>query len=270
MDESQNTRARKTGPLEEGELDIVRREYIPKVLSQEEREAMRLVCGRSLYDLYYKCKEDQSAYLNTDEQSAYTDRIIKLARTQIDNPVIRMTLAAQYFLDNEDEFKYIEAAHNFKRKLLPKLQPMRGLYELAVRYRALSPEERMVLYEQEMEIGIELLPPPQKNIFERWKRNKYRGNWFAGVTGEVSMLAHNGFFDKAEKNKLLQRAETLKNKTAGQAGKRKNTIEDVQEGDALIQAALEQLFPSLSNIRDGSGEVRKKELQKLLNIQEDN
>lgn len=80
MDEARNTRARKTCPLEAGELDAVRREYVPKPLSPEEKEAIRLVCGRSLY----------SAYLNENEQSAYTDKIIKLAPAQTDNPVIRL------------------------------------------------------------------------------------------------------------------------------------------------------------------------------------
>lgn len=270
MDEARNTRARKTGPLEAGELDAVRREYVPKPLSPEEREAIRLVCGRSLYDLYYRYKTDESAYLNENEQSAYTDRIIKLARAQTDNPVIRTTVAVQYFLDHEDEFKYIAAAEHFKRKLAPALEPLKELYALAVEYRALSAEKRRQISDKEEEIGVELLSQEHRDLYKRWKLNKYRGNWFAATTGVIIELAHNGFFSKAEKNKFLQRAEALKNKTSGQAGKKKNTIEDAQEGDALIQAALEQLFPSIADIRDGSGEARKKELQKLLSISEDN
>lgn len=255
-------------PLEPGEIQRERDEYVaptPTRLSKEEKEQIRVQYGRSLYVAYYDWIEDPSAYLSEDDQYAYLDEIVRLARIHFrdsQDEDIKMLRANQYVIDHAVRFEEIKTAMHFRRyKLITPEE--KELYLIVNKFRSLPPEEIRRIGEKELAAGIELLPPKKRDLYKRWARNKYRGNWFE-ITMKIIDLAEEGFFDEDVKADLLKRAHALKNKITELREKRINKkAEDIHEGDVLIQETLEQLFPTIKGLE---GEERKKELGKLLGI----
>ncbi|MEK7123170.1 MAG: hypothetical protein AAB855_04945 [Patescibacteria group bacterium] len=244
-------------------------------VSSEEREQYRVKAGRTLFDAYYNRITDSPAYLDEIAQWAYLDDITRLAKehgASSSDPEISMLRAAVFVEDHKTELSSIAAAVTFKRRRLlpPEQQKLYDLYELKIKYDNLSQEDRHRIAEKERSIGIEHLPPEQRDLFKRWEINKFRGNWFAGVTGTIRDLARDGFMDDMDvkdREDLVKRARDLDAKVTQQrADKVLNKIEDVREGDALIQEALEQLFYSIKELE---GDERKKELKKLLGLPEE-
>lgn len=264
----------KTGPLETWEIERERAVYVPKTLTPGEREEVRMTYGRSLYHSFYNYHADQSAYLSSDDQNAYFDAIVRLARTHSQEAAVLMRRSDRYARDHESEFRMIESAHEFGREHL--LTPeQREMYALIRMYRSSSPEEQRHIGEREKQIGVELLPPKQRDLFRRWEINKYRGNYLFVVTGEIIQLATYEFFDNRERDeegetaqeRLLRRARALRRKTQEQGTAReKNTPDDVKESDALILEAISQLFPSTSGLKNDG---LKKELERLLGVTEE-
>ncbi len=249
-------------PLKAWELQREKDEYAPPSLTDQEKEDIKIKYGHSFYGAYYDWAQDAAAYLSEDDQRAYFDEITRLARRNPQDPEIQMVVADRTARDHEQEFREVAAAMHFKRYsfLTPE---QKTLFKLVSSYRSLSPEEQRRIGEKESALGVDLLPEKKRNLFKRWAKNKYRGNWFE-ITMKIIDLAEDGFFDEHAKADLLKRAHALKDKINTQrANRKKNQPEDVSEGDALIQKALEQLFPSIMGLED---EDRKKELGKLLGI----
>lgn len=264
----------KTGPLETWEIEREKAAYVPKILTPGEREEVRLTFGRSLYDSFYNHHADQSAYLSPEDQIAYLDAIVQLARTHSQDTAVLMRKTDRYARDHESEFRMIESAHKFGRERL--LTPeQREMYALTREYRSLSPEEQRHIGEQEKEIGVELLPPKKRDLFRRWEINKYRGNYLFVVTGEIIQLATHDFFDNRERDgkgetaqeRLLRRAHALRKKIQEQrTARKKNTSDDIKESDALILEAISQLFPSTSGLKN---DELKNELERILGVTEE-
>jgi|GEM_PF-2806911 len=262
-------------------FEAYRKDYFQKkkVRSPEERESFRLQEGRLLFDAYYNRVADQPAYLNEDEQRAYLDKITQLARVHLrdsQDEEIQLLHEGQRAIENDEEFRMIERAfQGRKEKYLT--QEQRDFYAKAMKFRTLPPDEVKRIGAKELAFGVEFLPPDYRSLYKRWEKNKYRGNWFASLTATIQDLAQEGFFDSMDlkaKSALIKRARDLDAKVTKQRGEGrpnepKNKPEDVQEGDVLIVMALEQLFPSIQGLLDEQGnEARKKELQRLLGVEE--
>ncbi len=228
-------------------------------LAPERKEEIRTQISRVLFDCFYNKKEDSDAFLSFPEQDYFIKKVVALAYEHSDDPAVLMSGAHSYAVRNPEEIERLRTIISLGRKKFLS-DKEKGLIEGAQKWLLLTDEEKEEIDLKIKEIGARYLDDEKKDLFLRYWKNKLRRAWFTAVTSWVERLANFNFFDKATEDGFLVRTKALKEKVLSQS---LNTHDDVVEGDALIQLALEQLFPAIKGL---AGEERKKELQKLLGI----
>lgn len=228
-------------------------------LAPERKEEMRLRIANILLDSFYNKKEDSDAFLSFPEQDYFIKKVVALAYEHSDDPAVLMSKAHSYAVRNPEEIERLRTIIALGRKRFLSDEE-KALIDGAQKWLLLTDDEKEEIDLKIKEIGARYLDDEKKDLFLRYWKNKLRRAWFTAITSWVERLVNFNFFDKSIEDGFLARTKALKEKVLSQS---LNTHDDVVEGDALIQEALEQLFPTIKGLE---GEERKKELQKLLGI----
>lgn len=241
-----------------GPREPERKVELPPDRKEEERKRL----GNVLFIALYNKKEDADNFLSFPEQDYFIKKSVALAYEHSDDPDVLMSKAHSYAVRNPEEIERIRTIISLgRKKFLP--EEDRLMLDRYQKWLLLSDDEKKNINDKIAEVGAQYLDDPKKDLFLPYWNNKLRRAWFTGVVDVVKRLAHFNFFDENAGSKLLDRSNALYKAVTNQS---MNTHENVIEGDALIREALEQLFSTIEGLE---GEERKRELQKLLGIPEE-
>lgn len=110
--------------------------------------------------------------------------------------------------------------------------------------KALPYQERNHILDELSLKGASLLSDELQELFEVYRYNKRRRQWFTTLIAYVLMAVKFGYFDAKQSMQFRQRALRLEEKIARQSF---NVDRDIIRGDALIDNALDALFPNSVN-----------------------
>lgn len=248
-------------PLTDEELAVPREPEKRVALPPEKKEEMRTILGRILFVAFYNKEEHPDNFLSFPEQDYFIKKTVELAYEHSDDPDVLMSRAYGYAVRYPEEIERIRTIISLGRKEFLTNED-RLLFERSQKWRLLSDDEKNVINDRIKEIGAQYLDHEKKDLFLTYCNNKLRRAWFTGTLGIIRRLAYFNFFDRHREDDLIARVDALYRTVIQQS---MNTHENVVEGDALIQEALAQLFPSIKGL---GPDERKKELQTLLGIKE--
>lgn len=154
-----------------------------------------------------------------------------------DNPDTFLTFPEQKFLENKAHHLGMELLSDSERQQLDSM-PF---------------QERNRVFDELLLRGAELLSSEQKELFEAYRYNKRRRQWFTSFAPYILLAVKYGYFDVKQSVQFRRRALRLEDTIVHQSF---NTGREVACGDTLIDDVLDALFPGASHVTGASRECR--------------